>query len=524
MLDLDLQNMQLTQADHMRHQRLSAGLASVQQQEDEGTLDPEEARHLMGQIHGRLQPLNQRIAASGRLQQQIAEQQVQSQVAHQEALQQQNAEYRARNLEKRVAIVTDPVTGRVQHLYEERPQHWASLDWTVGMAETPDVEHGGRHDWGPAPLEGAASSGGQPDQGPLNVEGGASQQGVQDTAGFDNGGLGSGGSYATSEHQGGATAAEPWYSEGPWAPSNGRGMGAAGGQDNDPEPEEAPTDAMLRARYAAQMGTPLTLEQHGQALRDEAAIRHRAWQRRQQRQATAAASQAPAALTRQQIAEETRHHNTRRTELDAVLREMAAERRMPASGWTEANPRPAWATDPAREREEVQRRHNLRLSHLGVPPVTQPPTSSPSASGPGFVDEMRARAREGYLPENPLITAARARYTGTGPSQGGGQPQTGQQRGQQPGRSQAPLAQLQQFERELPNQPAEHRPLRQRLIAEARGLLQARGVEGNYANMTPEQQTRFLDIMRQLRGGAQAPTPIPQRWDQDVQPGFGMSS
>lgn len=119
----------LSQADILRLQRLQQGKASVLERMDNGELSPDEGSALLSQVNGMLVPLMQRKVQGVNFRKNAMRQSMLDDVANQQAVEQMNAQYRAQNIEKRVAVVNDPVTGRTAHYFEQKPNDWAPVEW-----------------------------------------------------------------------------------------------------------------------------------------------------------------------------------------------------------------------------------------------------------------------------------------------------------------------------------------------------------------------------------------------------------
>lgn len=118
---------QFTTADSIMLARLQQAMSQARQSLDDGDIDEQAHGQLEQMIQGRLGPLQQRQQASQQQQQQQQQQMEMSQHAHQQAMEQQAAEYRAKGLHARLVPVTDLNTGRIAQMYEQKPGHWAEL-------------------------------------------------------------------------------------------------------------------------------------------------------------------------------------------------------------------------------------------------------------------------------------------------------------------------------------------------------------------------------------------------------------
>jgi hypothetical protein len=136
-----------TQADSIQLQRLHGGLADINKQLYSGELDEEGAADLKAQVHAQLGPLTARQEATQQKAQQKAQQQMMQQTALQEAMEQQHAVFRAKGLQDRVVTYTDPVTGRTAHLYEQKPNHWAELEFAVAKDDEPPLDNPPASGW-----------------------------------------------------------------------------------------------------------------------------------------------------------------------------------------------------------------------------------------------------------------------------------------------------------------------------------------------------------------------------------------
>lgn len=129
-----------TQADNLTLQRLQMGLSEAQNHMDDGTLTPQEGQRLKAQILQRMRPLL--------LRQQQTKQQAEAegvrtmlhQQAIQEAITQQGAQYRAAGLQRRVAVYTDPLTGRMAHFLESKPGSWEEIEFAGEPEQAADMQ------------------------------------------------------------------------------------------------------------------------------------------------------------------------------------------------------------------------------------------------------------------------------------------------------------------------------------------------------------------------------------------------
>ncbi len=126
-----MQKVEITPADTIRLTRLKNKMSQAQEAVDNGTLSPPEGQQMMAKLQAGIMPIQQRMQIAQAQQKQEAEKAMQEQVAHMEVLQQQNAEFRAQNLEKRIAVIENPKTGEKAHMYEGKPDHWERVEWPL---------------------------------------------------------------------------------------------------------------------------------------------------------------------------------------------------------------------------------------------------------------------------------------------------------------------------------------------------------------------------------------------------------
>lgn len=130
----------MTQADYLRLQQVNQGLAQVQSDLEEDTLDPASADAARRKLMSMRQPLLKRQKQSQEQEERDQEQQMMRRGSQLEAMAQQNAEYRAKNLSARVTPFTDPIEKRTAYLYEQSPNKWAQLDLSDKNAVQPQQQ------------------------------------------------------------------------------------------------------------------------------------------------------------------------------------------------------------------------------------------------------------------------------------------------------------------------------------------------------------------------------------------------
>lgn len=116
-----LSQLQLSQAERTRLQTYQNAGSAVEQQVLEGTITPQQGQQLRGMIGQAAAPLRVRASQIPIYMARLRYQQLQSQAAHQQAIMQQDAAFRARGLPDRVVTVTHPVTGQPVALMERQP-------------------------------------------------------------------------------------------------------------------------------------------------------------------------------------------------------------------------------------------------------------------------------------------------------------------------------------------------------------------------------------------------------------------
>jgi hypothetical protein len=99
----------------------------LQEEVDRGVLDPREAGQLGGMIQQRMRPLMVRASQLPIIRQQLAMRQAMQAAAMQESLMQQNAAFRARRLQDRIATFNHPITGEPVTMYETGPGEFTPL-------------------------------------------------------------------------------------------------------------------------------------------------------------------------------------------------------------------------------------------------------------------------------------------------------------------------------------------------------------------------------------------------------------
>lgn len=103
-LQAQLNQVELSQADQMRMQRLKQAEAEVAQ----ANLTPEEKQDALFQIRTGLDPLQRRQAVAQMNHQQLQDQMLTAQLQKQQRLENEAAQFRAKNLEDRIALIPDP--------------------------------------------------------------------------------------------------------------------------------------------------------------------------------------------------------------------------------------------------------------------------------------------------------------------------------------------------------------------------------------------------------------------------------
>ncbi len=123
-----------TNANELDLQKVNQGLAQVESDIWNGTLDEETGRELMAHVQGRRQELLLRkqqaqAAALGQQQQALLHANAQRQ-----AMLQADAAHDAANFQNRTASKVNPLTGQVADFFMTEPGKWQQIDWPEGAA------------------------------------------------------------------------------------------------------------------------------------------------------------------------------------------------------------------------------------------------------------------------------------------------------------------------------------------------------------------------------------------------------
>lgn len=120
---------QFSTADRMYLARLQQAQSQADKSLHDGEIDDRAHQGLSQQIQQRAAPLVQRQQQAQQQAEQEQHRQMMMQHSAMEAMNQQAAEYRAQNFHARVVPFIDPISRRMGHYYEEKPNVWKEMEF-----------------------------------------------------------------------------------------------------------------------------------------------------------------------------------------------------------------------------------------------------------------------------------------------------------------------------------------------------------------------------------------------------------